>query len=245
MSAIPEAVEYGLGKIPVSLFMSWIVYAVLFVVSFILKKTYKIIPDKLQAFFELSFEWIFDLADEAIGAKSKRYYPLLISLFFFILISNLIGLFPGFQSPTADLSITLALSVIVFIYFNLEGIREQGINYILHFFGPSLAWYMFPVRILLFFIEVIGDFVKPISMAMRLFCNIFAKELLLSILAFLLVKFLAGPTIFEKVFAVAPLMLRPGIILLGVLVSLVQAVVFLMLTIVYLGAAVNTEKEHH
>ncbi len=245
MSAIPEAVEYGLGKIPISLFMSWIVYAILFGFSFILKRTYKVIPDKIQAFFEISFEWIFNLADETIGVKAKRYYPLLISLFFFILISNFLGLIPGFQSPTADLNITLALSIIVFIYFNFEGMREQGINYFLHFFGPSLPWYMFPIRLLLFFIELIGHFVKPISMAMRLFCNIFAKELLLSILAFLLVKFIAGPTVFEKVFAVAPLVLRPGIILLGVLVSFVQALVFLMLTIVYLGAAVNTENEHH
>ena len=134
----------------------------------------------------------------------------------YIAVANLIGLIPGFMSPTSSLNTTLALTIIVWVSHHYIGIREHGLSYYKHFMGPM--WWLVPLMLP---IEIISNLARLISLSIRLFGNIMAKETLLGILFMLAGAF----------FAPLPIMI------LGVLVSLVQAMVFVLLAVVYFGQA--------
>jgi F-type H+-transporting ATPase subunit a len=240
---IPEAVEYNFGRLPVSLVMSWLAWALLALVSWMALRKRGLVPTRIQSVFELCFEKIYSLNEDMFGQQAGRYFPLFISLFMFIVVSNLLGLVPGFYSPTADLSLTASLAAIVFVYYNYQGFRRKGAGYLKHFLGPDLPWFLFPVRAVIVILDILGIFIKPFSLALRLFCNIMSKELLLAILGVLLVKFFFSPGGLEKAMAAAPLLLRPAIILLGVLVGLIQAFVFMALSMSYVAGAIQLERE--
>lgn len=241
MTIVPESIQYHIGRIPAVLLMSWLAWIFLLAVSVVLKRTYRFIPNKVQSIAEICMESVYKLADELIGEGAHKYYPLFLGVFLFVLTGNIMGLVPGLISPTADINVTISLSVAVFLYYNIQGFREQGPRYLLSFFGPSLPWYLFPVRLLMFVIEIISHFARPFSMSLRLFCNIFSKEILLGLLAMLLLNFFVGHTAIEKGLSIAPLLLRPLIILLGLLIGFIQALIFLVLSITYVAGAVQQE----
>ncbi len=241
MSVVPESIEYHIGNLDPALLMSWLVWLIIGAGSFIVLKTMRHVPSPLQSLFEVVFEKVTSLADDAIGPDAARYYPLFTGIFLYIIVSNVIGLIPGFISPTSSLNVTVALALVVFLYINWLGFSKHGLGYFRHFMGPPLPWYMFPVTILMFVIEVIGHFAKPFSLALRLFCNIFAKEMLLGILAFLVIQFMFGQDNMVKIMTFAPLFLRPVILLLGLLVGFIQALIFLVLSISYVAGAIQTE----
>jgi F-type H+-transporting ATPase subunit a len=207
----------------------------------------KMKPSGPQNLVEWAVMYICNYADDIIGKKqAPRYYWLLVSLFFYIFVGNLLGLVPGLVSPTSSLSVTVTLALGVWLYTWFEGIREKGIvKFFGHYFGgPSIPIFIKPV---LFFVELLSDISRPISLSFRLFGNIMAKEILLSVLVGLVLLF--WPTISKDVisaglFTVAGV-LRPLIIWLGALVSLIQAGVFTLLTATYLaGHVVSHEDEH-
>jgi F-type H+-transporting ATPase subunit a len=147
---------------------------------------------------------------------TEKLFPMISTFALYIAVGNLIGLIPGFMSPTSSINTTLALTIIVWVTMHIIGIRAHGVGYIKHFLGPI------PVLIpLMLPIELISNIARLLSLSIRLFGNIMAKETLLGILFML-----AG-----AYFAPLPIML------LGVLVSLVQAMVFVLLTVVYFGQA--------
>jgi F-type H+-transporting ATPase subunit a len=145
-------------------------------------------------------------------------FPMLSTFALYIVCSNLIGLMPGFMSPTSNLNVTLGCTVIVFTTTHILGLKFHGVGYIKHFLGPipALIPLMFPI-------EVISHLARLLSLSIRLFGNIMAKETLLAILFML-----AG-----AYFAPLP------ILCLGVLVSFVQALVFVLLSILYFSAAME------
>ena len=241
MSVIPESIAYNFGALPTSMVMSLLVWALIIIPSCFVRCVYKRVPGKLQTLFEMFFEWIFNMADEFMGEEAPRYYLLFCGLFIYVLVANLVGLVPGLVSPTADLSVTVSLAVLVFVYYNFLGFQRHGLKYIAHFFGPPMPWYFFPLRGLFFVIEIIGNFAKPFSLAMRLFCNILSKEILLAILAFLIVYFISGSDITQKTLLIAPLILRPFILILGFMLSFVQALIFMVLSMTYIAGAVGQE----
>ncbi len=245
MSFIPEAVSFH-TTIPTPLIMSWATWGLIGGMSIAARQKLSFIPRGAQNFVEFILESVYSLADSVIGPKARYYYPLLTGIFFYILFGNLIGLVPGFSSPTATLNTTAALAIVVFLYYNAQGIRQHGLlKYLERFMGPPLPWYLTPISVLIFMIEVIGHFARPLSLSVRLFGNIFAKEVLLGILSLLIVVFMELPEISLRLsLTAAPLLLRPLIIVLGVLVSLIQAFVFLTLTTIYVAGAVQQE-EHH
>jgi F-type H+-transporting ATPase subunit a len=191
VAGVREAVEYHLPhSIPLTLAMSWVVWIIVIVVSVVVARKATVVPKVVQGAFESIFSFVFSLADDIIGHEAHRYYPLFACLFVFILVANLIGLIPGFTSPTSDPNLTFGLAFLVFLYYNVEGVRKNGWKYLKHFCGPPLPWYLFPVTIIMVLIEVVTFFVKPFSMGLRLFCNIFSKELFLAILAGLILMFM-------------------------------------------------------
>ncbi|MDR3709774.1 MAG: F0F1 ATP synthase subunit A [Capsulimonadaceae bacterium] len=151
-----------------SLIAGGIVFALLRAAASKMKK----VPGRYQNFFEWSIEALRGLFMGALGPGGERHLPLVFTLFFYILIGNFLGLVPGFKSPSAHPSITIALGIIVFIYVQWIGITSNGIiGYLKHFMGPLLI--LAPLFIL---IEIIGELSKPFSLAMRLFGNIFGED---------------------------------------------------------------------
>lgn len=166
---------------------------------------------------EMVTEGILGLARNIIGHNAERYLPLLGTLFFFILIMNLIGLVPGFHPPTTNLNVNLAMALVVFLYYNFEGFREHGFGYLKQFAGPVI--FLAP---LMFAIEVVGHVFRPISLTLRLFGNMNGDHMVVGIFSDLV------PVLIPVIF-----------LMLGVLVCLIQAFVFTVLTAVYIGLAVS------
>ena len=140
-----------------------------------------LIPDEgitLRNILEVIGGFIYKQCKSIIGEKEgPKYFPFICTIFLFILLNNLIGLIPGFLPPTENLNTTLALAVLAFIYYNIMGCKEMGVvNYIKHFAGP--LWYM---AILIFPIEIISNFARPLSLALRLRGNMSGDHLVLGI----------------------------------------------------------------
>jgi len=176
----------------------------------------------LTTFFEVLVGYFYDMAKDVMGAeRAKRYFPLIGSLALFILFSNLIGMVPGVGSPTSSLNVTLGCAIIVFLCFNYYGLKENGWHYLQHMAGPK--WYLAP---LIFPIEIISTCVRPITLAVRLMVNIAVDHLLAALFLGLVTLFVPIPVAF-----------------LGLIVCVVQTIVFCLLTTVYIGLA--TEPMHH
>jgi F-type H+-transporting ATPase subunit a len=175
----------------------------------------------LRNLFEMLSDTIFNLMASVMGEKeARRYLPLIGTLFFFILFSNLLALIPGFLPPTDTLKTNLALSLLVFLLTHVFGVREHGIKYFKHFLGP--VWWMAPLMLP---IELISHLARPVSLSMRLLGNIAADHAV--VLAF---------------FAIIPFLVPVPFLVMGVFVSVVQAVVFSLLSTVYIGQAVAHEE---
>ena len=175
----------------------------------------------MRNLFEVLADTVLGLMAGVMGEKAaKRYLPLVGTLFFFILFSNLLGLIPGFLPPTDTLKTNLALSVSVFLLSHVFGVREHGLKYFKHFLGP--IWWLAPLMLP---IELISHIARPVSLAMRLLGNIVGDHKL--VLVF---------------FGILPFLLPLPFMVMGVLVCVVQAVVFSLLATVYIGQAVAHEE---
>ena len=197
---------------------SWFVMIVLIIGSIMLSRGIQMIPKKGQTFLELVVGGLEDFMVDITGPEGRAFFPFIATLFIYILTCNLLGLVPGFFSPTANLNTTLSMAICTFILTHIIGIKFHGAKYIKHFLGP--VWALAP---LMFIIELIGHFARVMSLSIRLFGNIFGKEKVLGILFAL-----AG-------FALAPL----PILFLGLLVSFIQALVFTLLSVVYFAGAME------
>lgn len=182
-----------------------------------------LIPSPRQSFLELILKTFENLLVDTIGEQGRKYLPMIATVGLFILASNLLGLIPGFMSPTSKLNVTAGCALTVFLYYHWQGIRSQGLlRYLKHFMGPIplLAPLMIPI-------EVISHFSRPVSLSLRLFGNIFAEELLIVIMASLIPFFLPLPFMAVAIFT-----------------SIIQAFVFILLSCIYIAGAVAHEEEH-
>lgn len=177
-------------------------------------------PGGLQHVAEFIREFIGQQCRDVIGAHSETYVPYITTIFLFILLSNLIGVVPGFESPTASPSVPLGCALCTFVYYHFHGLRKQGpIHYAKHFFGP--VWWLSP---LMFPIEVVSHLARILSLTVRLFANIFAGDIIT------LVMFSLIPIVWPVLF-----------LSLHVLVSLLQAYIFIILTLAYISISVAEE----
>ncbi len=198
---------------------TWMVMAFLIIVPKLTMGKMEMVPGSGQNFWEVTIGGLMDFFAENLGEKgAKMLFPMMATFFFYIILANIIGLIPGFMSPTSNLNITLGMAIIVWVTHHVLGFKHHGLSYYKHFMGPSpvLAPFMF-------LLELISNFARLISLSMRLFGNIFAKEVLLSVLFMLAGAF----------FAPLP------ILCLGVLVSVIQAVVFVLLAVIYCAGAME------
>jgi F-type H+-transporting ATPase subunit a len=177
-------------------------------------------PGKLQQIFELIYDFVRGEAHDNVGHDGHKHTTLFGTLFIFILICNLIGIIPGLQSPTQVHYVPAGCAVVAFCYYNFVGIRKNGpFKYLAHFAGP--IWWMAP---LMFPIEIVSHLARPLSLTIRLYANMFAGERVTVV--FLTLTYLVAPAIFMG---------------LHVLVSFLQAYIFMLLTMMYVGGAVAEE----
>lgn len=184
-----------------------------------------VVPEEqltLRTFAEAFLSYFYDLAKSVMDAhRAKKYFPLIATAAMFVFFANVLALVPGFPVATSSLSITLGCAIVVFVCFNAYGLATNGFGYVKHLAGP--AWYLAP---LVFPIELIGLCVRPVTLAVRLFLNMSVDHLILGIFLGLV-----------AVLVPIPLMV------LGVLIVLIQTLVFTLLTCIYIGLA--TEHEAH
>jgi F-type H+-transporting ATPase subunit a len=198
--------------------MQFLVVALLMVIFAILRTRLSVEkPSGLQHICEMFYEFVKGQAEDQIGHAAHHYLAFFATIFLFILTANLIGLVPIFESPTMNASVTAGCAIATFTYYNLAGVIAQGpLRYLAHFAGPM--WWLAP---LMFPIEIVSHLARLLSLTVRLYANMFAGEQVT--LVFLhLTKFI-GPVIFMG---------------LHIFVGVIQAYIFMLLTMVYVGGAV-------
>jgi len=233
-----ELFKIGSFAVTNSLFLTFIVSLVLILLAVIIYKKINIIPGKLQSVAEMGMEGLLGLMESTLGTKEKaeRYFPLIATIFLFIMCSNLLGIFPGvgsfmfenghsevplFRSPAADLNFTLAFAVISVIMTNILGMAAVGtfkhIGKYLNFSNP--------INFFIGILELISEAAKIISLSFRLFGNVFAGEVLLTIIFFLAPYIVPLPFLFLELF-----------------VGLIQSFIFAMITLVSISLHTATHE---
>ena len=232
---------FTLGSYSVTngLLLTLTVSVILICFAFVINRRVNIIPGRLQSVAEMGVESLLNLMESTLGSASKaqKYFPLVATIFIFILCSNLLGIFPGvgslwmenngaevplFRSPAADLNFTLAFAVISVLLTNIIGMASVGVfRHLGKFFNFSS-----PINFFIGILELISEIAKIISLSFRLFGNVFAGEVLLAIIFFLAPYFIPLPFMFLEIF-----------------VGMIQAFIFAMITLV--SISLHTAEHEH
>lgn len=200
--------------------MTWLAMAIVILIAWLATRKLSLVPiSGAQLFIEAIIGFLHEQIGNTMGKRGYFYAPLIVTLFLFILVSNLIGLIPTLASPTNDLNTTLGLALMVVCMVHFLGLYYKGAHYIAHFFQPFKVF---------FFINLVDEIAKPITLSFRLFGNILAGEILIIILL-QLAKWWIIPSVAWLAFSI--------------FVGVVQALIFTMLTMAYLGNSVKDEHE--
>ena len=222
----PAEIQYVLGFAFVSLIILLLVFAAR---RTLVDTKAAIIPDERlssRTFFETMTEATLNIMESTMNRKAAVFFlPLIGTCAFIIFFSNFIGLVPGFLPPTSNLSTTLAMSLVIFFVTHIYGVKEHGLGYFAHFFGPIRKWYALPLMLLMFCIELISHFARPLSLSIRLMGNMFADHMVVGTFV-----------------ALVPVVVPVPIMMLGVIVCIVQTLVFCILSTVYIGMAIAHEE---
>lgn len=174
----------------------------------------------LRFFVESALAVVYDIGQSQCGKEFQRFLPPLAAIFCFVLITNLVGLIPGFPPSTGNFSANLTVGLFSFLVYNWAGIREHGVSYVKQFWGPVMA-----IGPLFFCLEIISHLGRPLSLGLRLSANIFGDHLLLDVFSNLLPYYVIGIT--------------SVLMLFGLLVACVQSFVFSLLTAIYINLAIS------
>ncbi len=204
--------------IPPHVTYTWLIMLLLLGLGFLASRSVSLVPAGAQNVFELVIGGLEEFMVEITGEEGRSFYPYIATVFLFILLCNLVGLLPGFFSPTANINTPLALALCTFVFTHYLGIKFHGVKYIKHFLGP-IPW----LAPLFLPIELIGHTARVLSLTLRLFGNIMGEDLVLAILLLLAGKFLAPlPMMFLAVFT-----------------STVQAFIFTLLSMMYFAGSME------
>jgi F-type H+-transporting ATPase subunit a len=210
-----------LHTVPDYLVMVIVVAVLLTVFLGLMSRKPALVPRTRQNIAEMIVQMFEGLIVDTVGPEGRQYVPVIGTVGLFVFGCNMIGLIPGFMSPTSKLNVTLGCALVVFFYYHAQGVKARGLKYFKQFMGPipALAPLMIPI-------EVISHFSRPVSLSMRLFGNIFAEELLIVIMASIIPLFLPLPFMAVAIFT-----------------SLIQSFVFVLLSCIYISGAVAHEEE--
>lgn len=187
--------------------------------SIIMAGRFRLVPGKLQSVIEMVVSAFLTMADENMGHKGRKYFPFIMTIAVYIFVSNAMGMVPGLVPPTGNLNTTLGLALVVFFATHIIGLKEQGVKYLKHFIGP--VWWLIP---LMTPIEIIGHLARPLSLSLRLFGNMMGHEQIVMVLLILM------PVAY-------PLLAMSTV--MGVLVIFLQTFIFALLSMLYIGGALE------
>jgi F-type H+-transporting ATPase subunit a len=196
---------------------TWFIMALLALFSFLATRRMNILPDGFQNVMEVVVEGFDNLITESMGHEGRKFFPLIATLGLYILTSNLLGLIPGFESPTSNLNTTVSMAIVVFVTTHVVGIRVHGFKYVKQFLGP--IWWLTPLMLP---IEIVSHLARPLSLSVRLFGNIMGEDKVLAVVV-LLVPFLVPLPVF----------------VLMIFTSFIQTIVFMLLAMMYIAGAME------
>jgi F-type H+-transporting ATPase subunit a len=203
--------------VPSQVAYTWFLAAVLVVCSILATRQLALNPGGFQNVMEVILDGINKLLVDTMGHEGKRFFPLIATLGLFILSSNILGLIPGFESPTGNLNTTVSMAIVVFAMTHIVGVQIHGIKYVKQFMGP--IWWLTPLMLP---IELISHLSRPVSLSIRLFGNIEGGHIVLLVLAMLV-----------------PLLLPLPVLILKIMISIIQTLVFMLLSMMYIAGAME------
>jgi F-type H+-transporting ATPase subunit a len=207
--------HYGINTTIV--FSTWFVVFLLAILSFLATRNLQVYPGRMQNVMEVIIDGLHALLIDTMGEHGKKFFPLIATLGLFILTANLIGIIPGFESPTANINTNLAMALVVFFSTHVVGVITHGFKYVKQFLGP--VWWLIPLMLP---IELISHLSRPLSLTFRLFGNIAGEDIVLLVVLLLV-----------------PLLVPLPIMLLMIFTSVVQTLVFMLLAMMYIGGAME------
>ncbi|HZS45863.1 MAG TPA: F0F1 ATP synthase subunit A [Blastocatellia bacterium] len=224
-----DALAHGYLPIPTHVVMATIAFLVCTVGLYLFRGKLSVDkPSSRQHVLELIVLQVREMLTQIVGPFGPRYLAVIASFTLFILISNLMGLLPGLTAPTVSINVTLALGITSFLYYIGMGFKQQGPKYLMHFFGGLTGILLIGIGPIIFVVELVSNFVRPATLGIRLFVNIFADE-----------------KIAEAFANILPIGLPIATMALGTFVAIVQAFIFITLSMVYLSETVPHEEHDH
>jgi F-type H+-transporting ATPase subunit a len=190
---------------------------ILIVLSFLATRNLQVYPGGAQNVMEVIVDGLHSLLLDTMGEHGKKFFPLIATIGLFILTSNLIGIIPGFESPTANINTNLAMALVVFFMTHIVGVITHGFKYLKQFLGP--VWWLIPLMLP---IELISHLSRPLSLTFRLFGNIAGEDIVLLVVLLLVPIIVPLPIMFLMIFT-----------------SVVQTLVFMLLAMMYIGGAME------
>jgi F-type H+-transporting ATPase subunit a len=226
--------HYDISITNSTVFMAIIAIIALGLMSMTAKGTVGV-PGRIQSLGEMAYEFVEGMVRSSAGEQGMRFFPLVFTIFLFILLSNLIGFIPYSFTVTSHIIITVALALIVFFTVIIVGIKENGLHFFKLFVPSGIHW---AILIVVVPIEIISFFSRPLSHSVRLFANMLAGHITLNVFGGFVVMLLAASAGL-KIIAILPFAMTVGLDALELLVAFLQAYVFAMLTCMYLNDALH------
>jgi F-type H+-transporting ATPase subunit a len=196
---------------------TWFVMGMLALFAFLSTRRLDLYPTRFQNVMEVILNGFNGLLIDTMGEKGKKFFPLVATLGLYILTANLLGLLPGFESPTANLNTTVSMALTVFFMTHIVGVKIHGFKYLKQFLGP--VWWLTP---LMMPIEIISHLSRPLSLSVRLFGNIMGEDIVLAVVLFLI-----------------PLLVPLPVFVLMIFTSVIQTMVFMLLAMMYIAGAME------
>jgi F-type H+-transporting ATPase subunit a len=196
---------------------TWFVMVALVLFSFLATRRLSIVPGRFQNVMEVIIGGFDSLLTDTMGHEGRKFFPLIATLGLYILTSNLLGMIPGFESPTANLNTTVSLAIVVFVMTHAVGVKVHGVKYFKQFMGP--VWWLTP---LMMPIEIISHLSRPLSLSVRLFGNIMGEDIVLAVVLLLV-----------------PLLVPLPVFVLMIFTSCIQTLVFMLLAMMYIAGAME------
>jgi len=203
--------------IPAHVTYTLFVVVLLALLSFLATRRLQVHPGRLQNVMEVVIGGLDSLCSDTMGEHSRKFFPLIATLGIFILTANLIGLIPGFESPTANINTTASMAVVVFFSTHVVGVWTHGFKYLKQFMGP--VWWLTPLMLP---IEIISHLSRPLSLTVRLFGNIMGEDIVLAVVLILV-----------------PLLVPLPVFVLMIFTSVIQTLVFMLLAMMYISSALE------
>ena len=229
---LKSLVPFELGGVDLSYTTSslWMTITVIGVTAFLTlsMRGGRLVPGRWQSMAEMSYEFIANMIREDVGAEGRKYFPFIFTLFMFILVGNLVGMIPFAYTFTSQIIVTFAMAVTIFIGVTVIGLVRHGLHFFSLFVPSGTPLILAP---LLIPIEVISYFVRPVSLSVRLFANMMAGHTMM--------KVFGGFTVLLGVLGVAPIILLVALTGFEIMVAVLQAYVFTVLTCLYLNDAIH------